>query len=64
MNKAQRRQLKKLRSEVKALQRSGTTDVLTALRLLADVAAFDPQTLPTRQQRRAAERKAAKRGAK
>lgn len=64
MTKQSRRANKKLLKEVRALQRTGSADVVTALKLLAEEAAPDPASMPTRQQRRKAEREAQKRSAR
>lgn len=50
---AQRRKLSK---EIRAINTSGVEDLKKALEILSDRAAIDPASLPTRQQRRRAER--------
>jgi hypothetical protein len=57
------RELKRLGKELKKLNTGSIEDMRKALVLLNGEAAIDPATLPTRQQRRKAERDRQKKGA-
>jgi hypothetical protein len=54
------KQRRKLSKEIKAINTSGVEDLKKALQILNGQAAIDPTSLPTRQQRRRAERLARK----
>jgi hypothetical protein len=54
------KQRRKLSKEIKAINTSGVEDLKKALQILNGQAAIDPASLPTRQQRRRAERLARK----
>lgn len=54
-------QRRRLSKEIRAINTSGVADLKKALELLNDAAAPNPAGLPTRQQRRHAERQAIKR---
>jgi hypothetical protein len=56
------RELKRLGKEIKKLNTGGIEDMRKALVLLNGEAAIDPKSLPTRQQRRKAERDQQKKG--
>lgn len=56
------RQHRELGKEIKRLNSSGVDDLKKALDLLSGVAKIPPKDLPTRQQRRHAERQLQKKG--
>jgi hypothetical protein len=58
------RELKRLGKEIKKLNTGSIEDMRKALVLLNGEAAIDPASLPTRQQRRKAERDRQKKGAR